>query len=164
MDHAGRVQHGEHLADLHADRDRLPPRERPPRVEPLAQVLAADKLHRHVELPAGRATPAERRDEARVRQRGEELDLVEEALLGDRVARAEDLHGDGPRELAIAGQVDDAHPALADRSDQLEAPAQHLAVESRAMGPLHRAEERPPARRSMALGTPLGRAHGTTVR
>ena len=120
VDDALLVRGGEAARDLERDLDRLAGRQRPV-LQPLAERLALQQLHRRVDgaLLAAEVVDGE---DVRVREGGDRLRLALEApervgILGE-VPR-QDLDRHLALELRVARAEDDAHPALAELRDDL---------------------------------------------
>ena len=82
----------------------------------LRKVGAGDIAHRDIEMAVGFAGLKDRND-VRMIDRGGQLRLPLESLLELRIATMcgeNQLEGDGPVEIQLAGPIDDPHAALAD--------------------------------------------------
>ena len=102
-----------------------------PAPQPLGEALALDQLG-HVVGPLLGVAEVEHLHDARVVDTREQLRLVLESLDPGAVLGPpglDHLDGDGPCEAAVAGAVDAAEGALADRGDQLVAAVERSAGE-----------------------------------
>ena len=110
----------ERLGDLHRDGERRFERQGSAR-DPLGQRLPFDELHHQEVTAAGLLQPVERGDVGMI-ERGERLGFALEprhaiGIGGDGVEQQ--LHGDAASELRIARAIHLAHPAGAERVDDL---------------------------------------------
>ena len=114
MHHAALVRVGERLGDVAQNADHLGDRQRPV-AQPCAQRLALHERHRVVG-EALRLTRRVHRDDIRVLQCRDRLDLAFEALDADplRELGREDLHDDSALEAQLLGEEDARHPAAAE--------------------------------------------------
>ena len=115
------VRELQRLANLRHDGQRLLRRDLP-RLEQLAQAHAVHELHQQVVEAVGLAEVVHG-DDVGVVQPGQRLGFALEALgeagFGD-LLRRQDLQGDDPVELGLAGLVNDAHAAAAEAFEDFE--------------------------------------------
>ena len=125
MDDALLVRGGQAVGDLRGDVERLAVRQRAV-AEQAAQVAAVDVLHHDVRRAGALIHPHFMNgDDVRVIERGCRAGLAREAgqrLLIAGEADGQKLDGDLAAEGGIAGDIDLAHPARAERREDLVLP------------------------------------------
>ncbi len=102
----------ERVGDLARDLERVLEGQAPLALQPVAQRFALYVRHHVVQHPGGLTGVVQRQD-VRVGETRDDLDLAEEALGAERGGqlRPQDLQRDLPAEALVVGQVDEGHAA-----------------------------------------------------